>query len=224
LSLAVTTTVLVMWVVEPSAMRLLGRWLHAPALREREQLHASEFLWRVRVVINDQPGALEHITRELAAISVSILSLHVHPLENGVMDEIIVGADASVDQADLAEAVRRAGVREIRIWPTTASALVDGQTHALTLAARVSHQPEALPGAVAELLGARLITGSARTPGPETNTHDLLAGTVLRIPSPWSGLFAFTRPDSPFTPAERARAYRLAQIAETAALVQNRKR
>ena len=57
--------------------------------------------------------------------------------------------------------------------------------------------------------GARLVTDratlSARLPAD---------GTVLKIPSPWTGLFAFTRPNEPFTPAESARAHRLAELAE----------
>ena len=35
-------TVLVIRTVEPSAMRLLGRWLHGPALRDRHRLHSAE--------------------------------------------------------------------------------------------------------------------------------------------------------------------------------------
>ena len=69
--------------------------------------------------------------------------------------------------------------------------------------------------AVAEMLNAQVVTDHLRlsrsqsTAGPED-------GTTLRIPSPWSGLFVFSRPDEPFTPAESARANRLAQIAEAA--------
>jgi hypothetical protein len=45
-------------------------------------------------------------------------------------------------------------------------------------------------------------------------------GTTLRIPSPWTRLFVFSRPDEPFTSAESARANRLAQIAEAAVITQ----
>ncbi|PPJ20169.1 hypothetical protein C5E44_00050 [Nocardia nova] len=40
--LAVTTTVLVIWLIEPSAMRLLAPWMHAPALRSRDR-HQEPF-------------------------------------------------------------------------------------------------------------------------------------------------------------------------------------
>ena len=213
LLLAVSTTVLVIWVVEPSALRLLGRWLHAPALRERRTLHEADALWRLRVTLRDEPGSLERVTRALATLRVSILSLHVHPLEGGVLDELVLGGDASLRQEDLVEAVARGGGQDVRIWPTTALSLLDGQTRALNLAAQVAHRPERLPTAVAELLGATLVTDHL-APGRRAGNQDIL----LRIPSPWSGLFTFTRPDSPFTPAERARAARLAQIAEAATL------
>lgn len=216
LTLAFTTTVLVIWVVEPSAMHLLTAWLHGPALRHQRGLHAAEVLWRVRVTLDDQPGALERLTRELTAMDLSIMSLHVHPLEDGVLDELVVGSDRHIGQDALTTAVRRGGARTVRVWPTTALSLVDGQTRALDLAAQVAERPHSLPDAVADLLGAQVITDTL------TAVHSPLGepsqATVLRIPTPWSGLFAFTRPDSAFTPAERARAARLAQIAESSAL------
>ena len=59
--LAVTTTALVIWVVEPSAMRLLARWLNAPAARAQDHLLRAESLWRVRVTLRDTPGELEAV-------------------------------------------------------------------------------------------------------------------------------------------------------------------
>lgn len=222
LTLAMTTTALVIWVVEPSAMRLLTGWLHAPMLRTREEFHAAEALWRVRLTLRDEPGALGRVAHELTTLRASILTLHVHLLEDGVMDEIVVGCSASLSGESLLEAVSRGGGTDVRIWATTALSLVDGQTRALNLAARVAQHPEELPGAVAELLGAELVTDrvlATRSPASTEGTR-----TILRIPSPWTGLFAFARPDSPFTPAEGARASRLAQIAEVAALAQSTKR
>ena len=40
---------------------------------------------------------------------------------------------------------------------------------------------------------------------------------MLRVPSPWTGVFVFTPPCEAFTPAERAPASRLAEVAEAAA-------
>lgn len=213
--LAIATTVLVIWVVEPSAMRLLARWLHAPEVQARERLHGAESLWRVRVTLDDQPGSLEAITHELAALRATILDLQVHLLADGARDEIVLGTAEYLREDDLIRAIQRGGGVDVHVWATTALALVDGQTKALSLAARVAVTPEELPLAVAEMLDAQVVTDHLRlTHGrSDWRANDR---TILRIPSPWSGLFVFSRPDEPFTPAESARANRLAQIAEAA--------
>ena len=80
---------------------------------------------------------------------------------------------------------------------------------------------------MAELLSARILDPrcesarhSAQTDGAQTHsaqtdtggTND--AGTLLRIPTAWHGPITFFRPGEPFTPAESARAHRLAELAE----------
>jgi hypothetical protein len=219
--LAVTTTILVIWVVEPSAMRLLTRWLHAPALHARARLHEAESLWRIRVTLDDEPGSLEAITHEMAALGATILDLQVHPLVDGARDEIVVGAAEHLREQDLIGAIRSGGGVDVHVCQTTVLALVDGQTKALTLAARVAVNPEGLPLAVAEMLNAQVVTDHLRlTHGCSDRGVD--DGTTLRIPSPWTGLFVFSRTNEPFTPAESARANRLAQIAEAALITQAR--
>jgi hypothetical protein len=212
--LAVTTTALVIWVVEPSAMRLLRRWLHAPGHHLRRRTHdnlaQAPSLWRIRVTLDDRAGELERLTHRLAELGANILGLHVHPMDAGVRDELVVSTPDTIDADELLAAIDSAGGRDVHVWPTTALALVDGQTEALNLAARVVADPAELSHAVSELLGARLVTDQLAI------TTGLLPddGTMLKIPSPWSGLFVFTRPGEPFTPAESARAHRLAQVAE----------
>src|SRR5664280_47331 len=219
--LAITTTVLVIWVVEPSAMRLLTRWLHAPAVHARERLHEADSLWRIRVTLDDEPGSLEAITHEMAALRATILDLQVHPLVDGARDEIVVGAAEHLREEDLLRAIQRGGGLDVHVWPTTVLALVDGQTKALTLAARVAVKPEELPLAVAEMLNARVVTDHLWLTH-RCSDRQVEDGTTLRIPSPWTGLFAFSRTNEPFTPAESARANRLAQIAEAALITQAR--
>jgi hypothetical protein len=212
--LAVSTTVLVIWVLEPSAMRLLARWLHAPALHTRKRVHGAETLWRVRAKLEDQPGSLEAITPELAALRATILNRRVHHVSEGALDEIVVGAAEHVREEDLRDAIQRGGGVDVDLWPTTALALVDGQTKALRLAARVALTPEELPLAVAEMLDARVVTDPQLIQGRSNRAPE--DGTTLQVPSPWCGLFVFSRPDEPFTVAESCRANRLAQIAEAA--------
>jgi hypothetical protein len=219
--LAITTTVLVIWVVEPSAMRLLTRWLHAPAVHAQERLHEADSLWRIRVTLDDEPGSLEAIAHEMAALRATILDLQVHPLVDGARDEIVVGAAEHLREEDLLRAIQRGGGLDVHVWQTTVLALVDGQTKALTLAARVAVNPEELPLAVAEMLNAQVVTDHLRLTH-RCSAREVDDGTTLRIPSPWNALFVFSRTNEPFTPAESARANRLAQIAEAALITQAR--
>jgi hypothetical protein len=95
--------------------------------------------------------------------------------------------------------------------------MADGQTGALSLAARIAANPEELPLAVAELLHARIETrtdADTGAPAAKAGTPPATDGTVLRIPTAWHGPITFSRPGEPFTPAESARAHRLAELAE----------
>ncbi|KRE68461.1 amino acid-binding protein [Arthrobacter sp. Soil736] len=212
LVLTLTATVLVIWVAEPSAARILRRWLHAPALRHRRRLGAAPALWRARTVLRDQPGSLKKITRSLALLDTNILSIHVHPVRGGVMDEFVLSAPGELTERQLLEALKDGGGRHPNVWPTTALAMADGQTKALSLAARIAASPQELPLAVAELLSARILPEDTETARQTAETND--AGTLLKIPTAWHGPITFYRPGEPFTPAESARAHRLAELAE----------
>lgn len=211
LVLTMTATILVIWVAEPSAARMLRSWLHAPALRHRKRLGAAPSLWRARTVLKDRPGALQKLTNALARLDTNILSIHVHPVPGGALDEFVLSAPGELDEGDLLRALREGGGSDPQVWPTTALAMADGQTGALSLAARIAANPEELPLAVAELLHARIEPApdaGAAAAGPDRD------GTVLRIPTAWHGPITFSRPGEPFTPAESARAHRLAELAE----------
>ncbi|MFE4543556.1 amino acid-binding protein [Arthrobacter sp. NPDC056727] len=216
LVLTLTATVLVIWVAEPSAARILRRWLHAPALRHRRRLGTAPALWRARTVLRDEPGSLKRITRSLALLDTNILGIHVHPVRGGVMDEFVLSAPGGVSERQLLEALADGGGRSTQVWPTTALAMADGQTKALSLAARIAAAPGELPLAVAELLSARILgpgsESASHTPMNGGETND--AGTLLKIPTAWHGPITFFRPGEPFTPAESARAHRLAELAE----------
>ncbi|XAS64049.1 amino acid-binding protein [Pseudarthrobacter sp. So.54] len=217
LVLTLTATILVIWVAEPSAARMLRSWLHAPALRHRSRLGAAPALWRARTIVKDRPGSLQKLTQSLAGLDTNILSIHVHPVDGGVLDEFVLSAPGELGEAELVEALRDGGGNDPHVWPTTALAMADGQTGALSLAARIAANPEELPFAVAELLRARIEsrpeTGTA-APAATAARATAPAGTVLRIPTAWHGPITFVRPGEPFTPAESARAHRLAELAE----------
>jgi hypothetical protein len=214
LVMTAATSVLAIWVAEPSMMRLMHGWLHAPALRNRNSLREAPSVWRVRTVLDDEPGSLEHLTRSLFRVGVNILDIQVHPAEGIVLDELVVSAPEKVTSRDLASAIQTGGGRDSRIWPTTALALADPATRALSLALRVAADPEELPLATAELLRARVLTPGQPTP-------ELDGGTVLKIPTSRTGAHVFLRPGEPFTRAEIARANRLAELAEQTEITRN---
>lgn len=214
LLLTVTATVLVIWVAEPSAAKVLRRWIHAPALRHRRKLHSAPALWRARTVLRDQPGSLQRITQSLARTDINILSIHVHPVDGAVMDEFVLSAPGDLGEEDLLTALDDGGGRDSHVWPTTALAMADGQTKALSLAARIADNPNELPLAVAELLSAKIVTREPEGPDAEAGAAVGPSTTLLKIPTAWHGPLLFSRPGEPFTPAESARAHRLAELAE----------
>ncbi|MFH5821571.1 amino acid-binding protein [Georgenia sp. AZ-5] len=215
LLLTITATVLAIWVAEPSVMRLLRAWLHAPTVRARRRLESAHALWRVRTAVPDAPGALEGLAHALAGLGANVLDVQVQPLGGEVLDEFVVAAPDDVTERDLVAAVAAGGGSGTLAWPTTALALADSPTRALNLSVRVAAEPAELPFAVAELLGAEVLTPPAGAPAPVAPGPD---GTVLKVFSPWSGAHYFTRPGRPFTTAESARAHRLAQLAEVVEL------
>jgi hypothetical protein len=201
----------------PSALRRLRRRLHLPARRRATRTREADRLWRVRTRVSDEPGALQALTERLEVLGVNILDLQVHPFAEGALDELVVSTTDEVEASDLVEAAIAAGGVDTLVLPTTARALADGQTRALSLAIRVAADPAELPWAVADLLGAEILTTSLRAPSGG-DTPPAGAETLLKIPSPWQGAFLFVRPGMPFTPAEQARAHRLAELAEQAYL------
>jgi hypothetical protein len=208
LVLTLTATVLVIWVAEPSAARILRGWLHAPALRHRRKLDTAPALWRARTVLRDEPGSLQRLTQALARAGTNILGIHVHPVAGGVLDEFVLSAPGHLGERQLLDALHEGGGSRSHVWPTTALAMADGQTRALSLAARIADAPDELPLAVAELLRARILTPA------QAALEKSDAGTRLKIPTAWHGPITFVRPGEPFTPAESARAHRLAELAE----------
>ncbi|WP_152192041.1 amino acid-binding protein [Georgenia satyanarayanai] len=210
LVLTATATALAVWVAEPSIMRLLRRWLHAPVLREHRRLDSAGSLWRLRTTVRDTPGSLEAVTRQLRLLEGNILSVHVHPGSDGVVDEFVVDVPEWITARDLVEAVEDGGGRDPQVWPTTALALVDSPTRALCTALRVAEAPHELPEAVADLLDAEVVDGG---PGDPTS-HLSGDATRMKVHAGWRGAVVLARAGQPFTLAESARAHRLAELAE----------
>lgn len=209
LVLTLTATVLVIWVAEPSVRRALRDWLHAAPLHRARLLQTLPSVWRIRATTEDGPVAQWALRRALGRGHLDVLDLQRHPHQEGVLVELVIAAPESTGQEDLLAAARSGGGRSVFAWRTTALAVADGQTKALSLAVRVAGNPDELRLAVAELLGAE--------PVQHPNRPVSAAANILKIPSPEGAPLFYRRQDTPFTQAESARAHRLAELAELVA-------
>lgn len=210
LVLTLTATVLVIWVAEPSMRRALRDWLHAPSLHRRRRLQNLPSVWRIRTTTEDGPVAQWALRRALERAHLDVTDLQRHPHPGGVLVELVIAAPESIGHEDLLAAAGSGGGRNVLAWRTTALAVADGQTKALSLAVRVAGNPDELQLAVAELLGAE--------PVQHQNRAVSAAANILKIPSPEGAPLFYRRQDAPFTQAESARAHRLAELAELVAL------
>lgn len=109
-------------------------------------------------------GAETDDGQPLTALRATILDLQVYPLVDGARDEIVVGAAGHLREEDLLRAIQRGGGVDVHVWRTTVLALVDGQTKAPTLAARVANR-------VAQIAEAALITPALFTTPPAGSTR-----------------------------------------------------
>lgn len=173
-------------------------------------------LWRVRAQVDDDPGRLARLASVLAARDANVLGLNVQACERGPVDEFFVHAPEGVAAADLEDGLTAAGGRGVVAVPADAHELVDGPTKALVLAAHLLAHPDALPQALAELLGAH----EAGWIGAETSLTGVYTGDpdVLFVPVPDGRAVRVARPGMPFTMTESARAAALARIPSEAPL------
>lgn len=155
----------------------------------------STLLYRVRVRLPDEPGALARLTAALAQVDCNILALSVHGQDaRSVVDELLVAGPCSVGELSIA-VCRAAPDGDLLVFPADPHELVDPPSRALDLIAA----GVAPADGVAALLGAAAV----RTPGPDgpgaRDEHEI----ELTAPD---GTRLVARRDAPFTVTERARA------------------
>lgn len=169
-------------------------------------------LWRARVELPDEPGALARLAAAVAAADTNVVGLDVHTVPGGgtVVDELALSTPRSLTEAELRTALHRPGTRDVRLAPADAHGLVDPATRALQLAAVVAGDPAALPDALAQLLQADAVA-----------VHGLAAPSAssgayrLRVVTPWRTAVVLQRRWAPFTATESARAGALVRLAAT---------
>ena len=152
-------------------------------------------MWRLRVVVDDARGRLAALAMTLSRAGANIHTVEVHPLpDGGALDELLLSTPADGRSSEVLRAAHAAGGRDAALWPCDVHDFVDEPTRVLRLSARVAHDPTQLPAVLAELLHAR-----------EGDGDDDRAVLVVATDA---GDIRLERSDEPFTPAERAPAWR----------------
>ncbi|MEV4464417.1 GNAT family N-acetyltransferase [Micromonospora echinofusca] len=170
-------------------------------------------LWRIRATVDDRPGYLSVLTASLALRGVNILAVQVHTTERGAVDDFLVDAPDSLDEAGLVAAVHRGWGRDCWVARSEARGLADQPTRALGLATRLVRDPDATGEALRALLGADAVAWRPASAGSGGG----LAETTMLLDDPAGGSFALRRAVPGFTPAEYARAQALVELSAAVA-------
>lgn len=160
-------------------------------------------LYKVRVQLPDESGALARLTTAVADAGANILSLSVHGQDSrSVVDEMLVGGTLTPDRlvAVVRSALNTAGPDAVRVVAADPHELVDAPTRALDLLAGCRGQdPAELVEGLAALLHADEV--DVAPTGPELDDEH-----VFLLPSPQEPPMVARRAWAPFTVTERARA------------------
>ncbi|MGH3567294.1 MAG: hypothetical protein ACRDRH_14935 [Pseudonocardia sp.] len=169
-------------------------------------------LWRVRAAVRDNPGSLAALAASLAGHGLNILSVQVHPVADGAVDEFLLHAPSGTASRDVVAATETGGGHDVHAARADMHDLVDVPTRVLTLAAQVTGTGTQLAAALRALLGASTVCRKDRI-GDDQGEPDGVDGTTMRLGDPAGGVLTFERATLVFTPAEFARARALRDLA-----------
>jgi hypothetical protein len=82
-------------------------------------------LWRVRATVRDNPGSLAAMAASLAGHGLNILSVQVHAVVEGVVDEFLLDAPSNTAGRDVIAATEAGGGRDVHAVRATMHDLVD---------------------------------------------------------------------------------------------------
>ncbi|WP_243794159.1 GNAT family N-acetyltransferase [Saccharopolyspora gloriosae] len=194
-------------------------WVHRPRAVADERTPGPELvarpraLWRLRASVTDTPGRLAEIAAGLAGLGGNIRTVHVHPVEDGAVDEVLVHVPETVGADELVQAVIDAGGRDVTASPADVRELDDVPARALNLAAGLVDGRGDLVRALLGTLGPAEVSWQEE---PHADTGiDGAAGRVLCLSAPGGGVLVLERAGASFTPAEFARARAMVELAAT---------
>jgi GNAT superfamily N-acetyltransferase len=175
-----------------------------PSLRE-EEIAPPAAMWRVRATVRDTPGSLAGLAAGLASRAVNILSVQVHPVPDGVVDEFLVESRSSAEA--IAAAVRLGGGWDVTVTAADTHDLVDIPTRILSMITKDVTDGIDLARSVRTLLGECELRWE-----PDGTPTDGPSGTTMRLCDPEGGVLTVTREGPGFTPAEYARVRALLEL------------
>lgn len=171
----------------------------------RAEIAPPAAMWRVRATVPDTPGSLAGLAAGLASRAVNILSVQVHPVADGVVDEFLVESRSSADE--IAAAVRLGGGHDVTVTEADTHDLVDIPTRILSMITKDVTDGIDLARSVRTLLGEcelRWDPSGTPTDGPD--------GGTMRLRDPEGGVLTVSREGPGFTPAEYARVRALLEL------------
>lgn len=164
-------------------------------------------LWRIRTTLRDTPGELAELASGLGGHGINILGVQLHPLADGVADEFVVEAPPWFGAREIEAVVGAGHGAHTEVTRGHVRDLADLPTRVLALARRAQSDPAALRAAVGELCGHCSVAVL-----PEPMRGPQLDRTTMRLPDGRGGVLVVSRPSSPFTPTEYARARALVDL------------
>lgn len=161
-------------------------------------------LWKVRVLLEDRPGAMAALAVSCGERSVNILGLQIFPAPDGrVLDELVLHSPGGWGAADVEQLFRRAGVDAPLVTGCAPQELEDQPVRYLRAAQLVRDEPERLEQVLCRLLDA------APGEGPP-------GGQVLALDDAEGPAVVLSRATA-FTDTEVARVRELRRLAGAAA-------
>jgi len=168
--------------------------------------------WRLRVELNDRPGALARLATSLAERDCNILALTVLPVPDGVIDDLVVSIPEELRPADLVTLVRAIGGRCAGITAADVTELTDAPTAALRAITQLVDGTAGYSETVRALMAADAAQETDQlSPAETTPTHVGERGPVS-VPGAHGTEITVRRGWAPFTDVEVARAGALAKL------------
>lgn len=193
-------------------------WVHRPEAEPDPAAHLEiaepeqrRDLWRLRTAVPDRPGRLAELASGLAGIGGDIRTVHVHPVADGAVDELLVHVPGSVGREEVVHAVTAAGGREVTACRADVRELDDVPTRTLSLATELVQGRADLVWVLRGVLGDVQVRWQEDPPAEAA--VDEFAERVLCLSAPGGGTLVVDRAGHAFTPAEFARARAMVQLA-----------